>query len=496
MSLIGIDVGSSSIKVAAYSEEGKLLALASNPLTPLHPEPGLWEQDPNEIWQATSLGMRELLAHDALRRDPLKAIAISASGRENFLADSEGNPLSNGIMGADVRGVEFDIPPQGAQIPEPWCLSCGHLRERMDPIFRFAWWRENHPELVSMAKYFLGWHDFLSLRISGRIATDRSTASRYLVYDLQSHDWVSDRVSEHEIKPNFLPEILPWPSIIGNIKKKVAEDWGISLQVKLTLGGHDVNCAAIGAGVSEPGAACMISGSYENLLVMISEPPTENMLLKGLSVMPHPGDAGLSALAVCPTGNAVLNWARGLLGVSIEEIEVKVSERSLGPSPVLAIPYLSGSMMHWEDGRKAKGALIGLTLATSQADIVQSFMESIAYDHVKTFSLLKDEGVKIDHIRAVGGGTRSDWWTQLKADLTNMPIEVVEQQEAGTLGAAILAGTAIGIYQDLKEVSKTFSGTKKTYQPNLTRLDLHKERLEIYQSVIPNLISIAFNQWR
>jgi xylulokinase len=488
MSLVGIDVGSSSVKVAAYSEDGMLLSVASNNLTGLHPEPGSWEQDAEEIWQVTSLGMRELTASDALRKDPPKVIAISASGRENLLADSDGNPLTHGVMGADTRGAEFEVPPEGVPVPEPWCLSCGHLRERMDPVFRLMWWRKYHPEIVAKAKYFLGWHDFLVMRISGRIATDRSTASRYLVYDLQTHDWASDRLSEYEIDPGFLPEVLPWPTVIGDIRPKVAQDWGLPPKVQLALGAHDVNCSALGAGVSEIGTACLISGSYENLLVMTGNPPTANMLLRGLSVMPHPGEAALSALAVCPTGNAVLNWARDLVAVSIEKVESELQAGHLGPSPVLAVPYLSGSMVYWEEGRKAKGALIGLTLATSQTDVVKAFMESIAYDHVNTFSLLREEGVRVDRIRATGGGSRSLWWTQLKSDLTNAPIEVAEQQEAGTLGAAILAGVAIGVYDNPEQVAVLFSGTSRAHEPDPKRAALYQDRLQYYRTTVGTLL--------
>lgn len=496
MSLIGIDVGSSSVKVAAYNETGTLLAQASHPLTGLHPDPGSWEQDAEEIWQATSLGMRAIMTHDSLRHDPPKAIAISASGRENFPADAHGNPLGNGIMGADTRGAEFEIPPLGASVPETWCLSCGHLRERMDPVFRLLWWRKYHPEIMAQASYFLGWHDFVAFRMAGRVATDPSSASRYAVYDLHQLDWSPERVSEYEIEPSFLPEVLPWPSVIGVIKPQVAADWGLPPQVQLVLGGHDVNCAAIGAGVSEIGAACLISGSYENLLVMTTQPPTAAMLARGLSVMPHPGQAGFAALAVCPTGNAVLNWARNLVGLSIEAVEGKLQANSLEPSSIMAVPYLSGSMTYWENGRTAKGALIGLTLAASQADIVQAFMESIAYDHVNTVALLSQEGVKINRIRTVGGGARSTWWTQLKADLTNIPIEVVGQQEAGTLGAAILAGLAIGIYDDLEEVSRSFSGTSRVHEPDAKRAELHQERLDAYHRLLPNLISTVFDRWR
>ncbi|MBT7455153.1 MAG: hypothetical protein HN796_14765, partial [Gemmatimonadetes bacterium] len=444
MSLVGIDVGSSAVKVAAYSELGELLMVVANNLTGLHPAPGSWEQDAEEVWQAASLGMRELMASDGLRTDPPRAIAISASGRENFLADENGNPLTRAVMGADTRGAEFETPPDGAPVPEPWCQSCGHDRQRMDPVFRLLWWRTHHPEIVEQAKFFLGWHDFLTLRLCARVATDRSTASRYLVYDLGSSDWAPDRISAYGIDPSFLPELLSWPAVIGEIDPQAATEWGLPPRVQLALGGLDVNCAAIGAGVVELGSACLVSGSYENLLAVTGDPPAAGMLRKGLSVMPHPGEAGLSALAVCPTGNAVLNWARSLVGVSIGGVEDQLRAARLEPSPVEAVPYLSGSMVFWEDGRKAKGALIGLTLATTPTDIVQALMESIAYDHVTTLSLLAEEGVDVSRIRATGGGSRSAWWTQLKADLTNTRIEVAEQQESGTLGAAILAGLAIG----------------------------------------------------
>jgi xylulokinase len=310
-------------------------------------------------------------------------------------------------------------------------------------------------------------------------------------YSLQSQGWSPERVAEYDIDSDLLPEVLPWPSVIGEIAPEVAGDWGLPPGVQLALGGHDVNCAAVGAGVSETGTACLISGSYENLLVMSEALPTSTMLLRGLSVMPHPGGAGYSVLAVCPTGNAVLNWARDLVDVSIDRVEQALSG-TLEPSPVIAVPYLSGSMVYWDDGRRAKGALIGLTLATSPIDVAQAFMEGIAYDHVNTLSLLEQEGVAINRIRATGGGTRSPWWTQLKADVTNMPIEVIEQQEAGTLGAAILAGLAVGIYGDLEEVSRAFSGTSTVYEPDPVRAKMHRARLDVYNKTVATLLREMF----
>jgi xylulokinase len=161
----------------------------------------------------------------------------------------------------------------------------------------------------------------------------------------------------------------------------------------------------------------------------------------------------------------------------------------------MALPYLSGAMLYWKEGRKLRGALVGLTLATSPADLVQAFMESIAYDHVNTFSMFKEEGILVDQIRATGGGTRSEWWTQLKSDMLQIPIEVSPQPEPGTLGAALLAGYGVGIYKNIDEISAICSGKGKVYQPDPRRAEQHQDRLELYRRAVPGLLSTVFEHY-
>ena len=492
MSLIGIDMGSSAVKVMAFSEDGKAIATASQNLTPLYPQPGWWETDPEDVWRSTSICMKKLMDEDAIRKDQPKAIAVSASGRENFPADVDGKPLANGIMGADIRGAEFEVPQDGQEQLPPWSYSCGHVLQRMDPACRLKWWRKYHPEVIEKARYFFGWMDYLNYRMTGRIVIDQSSASLYLVYDLKTRNWSPDRAAEFKFSPDMLPEILPWGSVIGEIKTEVAEEWGAPLNLKVAQGCLDLNCAAYGAGVHEIGTVCLVSGSYENILIPTDKPPSSSMLLRGLSILSHPCKAGQSVIAVHPTGNAVLNWARKLVNMPIRDIEKRLQKECLQPSPVLAVPYLSGSMAYWEGGRKAKGGIIGITLATSKADVVQAFMESIAYDTTNTLSMMREEGIKVDRIRITGGGARSSWWTQLKADMTNKPIEVVETAEPGTLGAALLAGLAIGIYDDLEGISKEYSGTKSIYIPNPKRATLHQERFEKYQQLMTMLLKLIY----
>jgi xylulokinase len=182
-----------------------------------------------------------------------------------------------------------------------------------------------------------------------------------------------------------------------------------------------------------------------------------------------------------------MNWARDLVDTPIGIVEESL-QAARAPSPVMAVPYLSGSMTYWEDGRKARGGLIGLTLATSKTEVVQAFMESIAYDTANSLLWMMEEGIEVERIRITGGGARSSWWTQLKADMTNKPIEVVAHPEPGTLGAALLAGLAIGVYDDIQETSRIYSGTKAIHEPDPGRAALHQERLETYRKLMALLL--------
>lgn len=122
---------------------------------------------------------------EALSNDPLKAIAISASGRENFSADADGSALGNGITGVDTRGAAFEVVSMGCEVAEPWTLSSSHLRGCMDPISRLQWWRKYRPGIVEEAKSYADWHGFLTPRLCGRIVSERSLAGRWLVHALK-----------------------------------------------------------------------------------------------------------------------------------------------------------------------------------------------------------------------------------------------------------------------------------------------------------------------
>ena len=485
MSLVGIDVGSTGTKLTAYDQLGTALASVYSTHTPHHPFPGTWELDPEEVWIHIAKGFSELAGTESIKQDLPAVIAICASTREGFPVDSEGRPLGPCIMTADTRESGLEKSITNHYSPDDWFSFCGHMPERMDPVCRMLWWKTNHPNIMRKAKHFLGWGEFVGLRLTGHAVVDRSHAGRFFVYDFKTHQWSDERLAEFEIDRDLLPEIKPWGTIIGAIRSDVTKELGLKNNVVLAVGGNDLVCSVLGAGVSKVSTGCMISGSWENILLPVTSPPRTSDLIKvGVSIGPYPGVASWLIYCLSPTGNATLNWIRALVNAKLDEMESSLRVSSRGPGHVLAGPHVSGALTPWVEGSKLRGALLGLTLATSTVDIVKAMMESIAYDTSYLIQALRAAGAKVDLLRGVGGGIRSDWWTQLKADLTNTAIETVDQAELGTLGAALLAGRAVGFWSDVEKKAGEFTRAKLRYEPDPTRAALYKERMEFYRSLI------------
>ncbi len=489
LSLIGIDVGSTGTKIAVYSLEGELLGSIHAPHTPRHPYAGAWEVDPEEVWRNAADGLRSLAATYSVRRNPPIGIGVSSSMREAFPVDEKGIALGPCIMTADTRESGLEKTILTHYPPETWFDYCGHLPERMDPICRLLWWEKNRPDVMAKARHFVGWGDYFSLRLTGRAVTDRSLAGRYLAYDFKTHQWSAERISQFKIRSELLPDVEPWGNTIGNLRKDVSTQLGLREDVKLGVGANDCVCCVLGSGVSEIGTGCLISGSWEDILLPVESSPHASKLIQmGVSIGPFPGKAGMVIYALNPTGNAAMNWARGVVNFQVEETDCRLKATGQGPGSVMAIPHVSGATVPWVEGSNLRGALMGLTLATTGLDIIKSMMESIAYDLYHTVTRFKEAGARIDTFRGVGGGIRSEWWTQLKADLTMTPIDVVDQPELGTLGAALLAGYALRIFSNLEEKAGAFTKTSRRFTPNPERAILYKERMEFYRSLIANMV--------
>jgi xylulokinase len=488
MSLIGIDIGSSAVKAVAYRASGSVLARAHEAAPSLHPAPGWWEIDGDEVWRATVRVVRRLASGSRLRHDPPAALAVSASGRESFPARADGRALGPCLRTADGRRPEPEAAAILGRSRERWIGLCGHVPDHMDPTNRLLWWRQTAPRTLDRARWFLGWHELASLRLVGRPVIDPALASGFLAFDLASGTWSADRLGALGLDQRLLPEVVPWGTPLGRIRPRAAGELGLPSGCVFVVGSWDASCAAVGSAVVQEGDALVSVGTWESVVAPLARPHVRRAAAARLAITPQPSTPGKGLWARSPNGTSVVSWARTLTRTGLSGMEAGLRDAGPEPSPVLVVPHLSGAPAPWPDARRTAGAVLGLTLATSPLELVKATMEGVACELSFAIDALRGAGAPIRRCRVAGGGARSAWWMQLKADLLGMPVEVPSQAEPGTFGAALLAGVGVGTYACLAEAAERVAVTRR-FDPDPARGATYRAKVERHRAAVEELVA-------
>ena len=476
MSLVGIDVGSSAVKAAAYRADGGLLGQAAEAVPSLHPVPGAAEVRADDVWGAVVRVVRRVADSPRVRRDPPAALAVSASGREGFPARANGTPLGPCLRTADARRPAIQVAAALDRSAEQWIGECGHVPDHMDPANRILWWAEQAPATMSRARWFLGWHEQVSLHLVGRPTVDPALASGFGIFDLATNSWSAERAAGLGIDLRLLPEVVGWGTSLGRIRPKAASELGLPAGCTFVAGSWDGSCAAIGTGVVDSGGVLVAAGTWESAVAPLARPRIRQVALGRLALTPQPSAPGKALWARSPNGTSVLDWALGFTRVRLRQLGRSLDDAGADPSPVLMVPHLSGAPGPWPQVPGAAGAVIGLTLATSGVDIVRAALEGIAIELTLAIEALREGGCTISTCTVAGGGARSAWWMQLKADLLGLPVQVSGVAEPGTLGAAMLAGVGAGSYRSVTEAAE-LARVARQFEPDEHRASRYQDKI-------------------
>lgn len=487
-----MDVGTSALKIGVYTEEGRRLASARLPYSVAPTASRARELDPRHVWEVAQQGLREVCTQPELKANPPTALAISASGDEVFPVSQSGEPLGPCILSADARGAEIEEETRRLASPEAWYSRCGHVPERMDPANRILWWIRNEPRLASRARYFLGWHAYLTLRLCGLPVTDRSLAAKWATYDLATDAWSDEFVQLLGLKLDWLPAVLPSGAVVGQIAKDVAQRLGAPSNLLVAVGGYDSCCAALGVGARPNETWGLACGTWQVLTAPVDErPQAVSAEDTRLPVVPFLDSPSYALLAQNPNGGDVLRWAATFLGEDLDHALEHLEDGTSTPGRLLSIPHLAGAISTPGGARAASGAVLGIDLSTEPSDLLKSLCESITFELAIALERFAAAGFRqYRRLRATGGCTRSSWWLQLKADVTGIDIETVDHVEAGTLGAALLAGVANGTFDDAAAAAANVTTVSRRFEPNPARHDAYRERLALYKDTVASLLPI------
>jgi len=455
--LLGIDVGTTAVKSLLYDMNGGILARASREYPTMHPKPGWAEQSPQLWWELTKETIREVLAKaGSSAKDKIAGIGVSALSPLVLPVDEKGEPLRPAIIWMDARG--------------------GKLH---DPLPKLLWIKQNEPDVLRKTYKFLTANGFINYKLTDQFTVDVTQALGVGEFEMPKF-----------IDTNLFPEAHLFSEVIGEVTAKAAQETGLAEGTPVVAGAVDGFSAIVGAGVVKPGRAVEFTG-HSCVLCICSDKPHPELRDKGLF-----GGGGMGFYVVSgymAAGGGLLRWFRDALGhLELESakglgldpyqiMDLEASKVPPGSGGLIILPYIAGERCPiWN--AKARGVIFGLYLTHSRAHIIRAILESVAYGLRHLAEIAEGAGVRIDELRSTGGGSRSDVWLQIKADVLNKPIYRVNA-EAETLGDAIIAGVGVGVFDDLFSTCEELVKVKKVINPNPDHHKRYTKLYEIYREI-------------
>ena len=494
MTLVGLDVGTTGCKAVVFDPQGNILGQGFEEYDILCDEPGMAEQDAEQVWKITCRVLKKALTERAVK--DIRALSLSVQGDAIIPVNENFQAVYPAVLGMDYRSIEqakrCDELFGARQIFE----LTGMRSHPMNSVVKMLWLKEKRPEAYNKAWKITTYADFILGKLGAASVIDYTMASRTMAFDLQQRQWSAQILEQLDIAPDLLSEAQPSGSVVGKVSAAAAETTGLPQGTLLVAGGHDQTCAALGAGVVCEGKGVVSTGTAEVLSTAFQAPALNEAMYAGFyPCYLYTKDGMYFTFALNHVGGILLRWYRDqFAAVEVQEAQQEgidpytriLSKVPDKPSHVMVLPHLNGSGTPWCD-MESKGAIVGLTLATSRHEIARAILESQTYELKINLATLEQAGVMVKELSAVGGGAKSALWLQLKADILGRPINTLQTREAACLGAAILAGAAAGVYQSVDEGVAQTVRSQTIFTPDPGRQAQYQELYETYTQIYPVL---------
>ncbi len=491
MSLLGIDVGTSGCKAAVFSETGRLLSLAYEEYDIQRPQPGWAELAVLPVWEKVQSTIRQAVA--AAAGDPVRALSVSSMGEAMVPVTLDRKVLGPSLLNFDTRGNEY-LNQWRPHLPDERLYRInGNTLGGQYSLTKLRWIKDHQPELYAQADVFLLWGGFVPFMLGVEPFVDYSLANRTLLFDLATTDWSDELLALTGLDREKLPRPVPSGTVMGQVSRQAAEALGLPLGVLVVAGGHDQCINGVGCGAIAPGRAMYGMGTYICMMpVFDRRPDPAAMIGQGLNTEHH-AVPGHFVSFIYNHGGSLLRWYRDTFAAA-ERAAAQAEGRDIyaaliaempeGPSRVMALP-------HWaptgppEFISDSSGVLAGLKLDTSRGEILKGILEGVTFYQRACLETLPAAGITITDLRAVGGGSRSDAWIQLSADILGRPFIRPKITEAGVLGAAIVAGVGSGVFPSLAAGVEIMVQPERIFEPNPDKQRLYDARFALYQRLGP-----------
>jgi xylulokinase len=477
LALLALDLGTSSVKALVVDSRCRVLGSDSASYPVDRPRGGWAEQDPGEWWRATIGAARS--AHIAAGSPEIAAIGISGQMHGTVLLDGQAQPVRPAIIWEDRRSAA-QVRSLTELVGAKRIIDiCGSALATGFQAATLAWLVEHEPAVIESTRSVLLPGDYLRFRLTDELVAEPSGASSTVLFDIRSRTWASELLDAVGIGSSVMPAIEESIDITGELSNDAAAELGLSPGIPVAGGGGDAPLAALAAAAISSDTLLLTISTGSQAILPAAQPGVDPRgrihTWCGLAPPDSPLPGWYQMGATLASGRA-LRWLReDLLANSAAPLEQSISEVSPGSDGVLFLPYLNGERTPHMDP-EASGAFIGLRAHHGPAELSRAVMEGAAFALRDAFEVLRELGGAPARIVLAGGGARSRTWTEIVAGIFDLPVDPLDESEGSAMGAAIVAGAALGWF-DLSGAAKT-----ARFGP---RIEPDPAAVEIYQQLYP-----------
>ncbi|MGH7610835.1 MAG: xylulokinase [Candidatus Dormibacteria bacterium] len=489
---LGIDVGTTSIKVGVFDEAGSELAAASREYRLQTPAPDRVEADAELYWQGAVEVARRCLAQPGADPRRVTALAVSSQGETLIPVDVRGDPLAPAIVWLDNRAQqEAELVRERFPGPELYLATGVPAATPTWPACKLLWWRLHEPEIYRATHRFQLVEEFLLQRLTGRFVAESGVQATSLLLDITERRWWQPMLEWLGLGRDRLAELIHPGDVVGRLTPAAAEALGLGSGVLVVAGGMDQGAGAVGVGNLCPGVLSESTGGALTVQASVTAPAGRRA---PVPVYIHSAPSLFLYCPVSPTGGMALTWFRdrftppltdGVVGAAVASYEILMA-LAAGVAPgadgLTVLPHLAGALSP-ADEPNARGAVFGLTLAHGREHLVRAILESVAFMLRENVELLGQMGAGAPEIRSHGGGARSALWNQIKADVCSLPVVTVEGTQAAVRGDAMLAGVASGAFSSLDQAAEAAVRIRARFEPDARSRPSYEEAYRRYQDI-------------
>lgn len=496
--LMGIDLGTSSIKVSVFDYNGESIGMGEVAYDLITPKALIVEQKVEVYWDAFCRAIKQVWDL-GIDNEQISALSFSAQSETMMFLDRDSQPTRNAIVWLDNRGQkEADYINQTLTKSRIFKVTGQPEETGMLPAAKILWVKENEPEIFEKTSQIQLIEDYFIYRLHGKAYAEGSLWSSSTLYDIINHTYYKEMLDLIGIDDSYFPEIKPSARQVGYIQKDVANSLGFSEKTLIVMGGQDQICGAIGAGNAKEGILSESTGTALATCLNLNEPFFDKDESVPLYESCIPGKYAISAFG---SGGAAYKWLKDTFCDLEEELaekeeidvyallEKKASKIPCGCDGMIVLPHFQGSQPPDAD-QFAKCSINGLTLSHTKSHFIRAFMEGVALVLNRMVEVFEEQGISISEIKSISGGAKSPLWCQIKSDITGKDVIITNHiTDAAGLGAAVLAGVGSEIYSSVEDAVEKMTKEVNRFFPNNDNHQAYKSLTYKY-----NLLMKTLNQ--